>query len=189
MPQPTIRHGYSYKPGDTIKLDAIQVGDDITFSTPDRPSKAGVVARIMTLDPTLHGPNRKVAFLDSRGYVLNSFPDGGTDATFTVPTPKQEATSAAQRAERRAAKRKKQFRDFRKRYIGTIYGDEISKYTNSLYIKIAWNEWVYVEAGPRGSFDISKDLDDLYVYENLVGMWEDNPLRMPAPIFYGKFEE
>lgn len=163
-----------WKDGEEVPLEYVEVGDYITFRTPDQPDKAGVVARLMDLGEQDH--LRKVAFLDRNQYVLNGYPDKVTKAYWTVT---KEEKLKAEKVEKK--KKSKQYRYFEKKKPGTSYGIELSKASSHLYIKIEDDRWVWIETGSRGYFDKSDYIKDETVFESVL-LEDGNLMRELKPL-------
>lgn len=156
-----------WKHGDKVPMEDIEVGDFITFKTPDQPDKSGVVARLLDLGE--QDNLRKIAYLDKFGYVLNGYPDQVTTAHWTVT---KEEQIKAEKIEKKKSTR--QFKYFERKKPGTIYGYEVGKYTNYLFVKTGENQWVWIEAGSRGSFEVAHHQTDDWVFEHVLN--EDGSL-------------
>lgn len=167
-----------YKFGDKVKLEHIKVGDCIKFSTPGQDPTTGVVVSIL---PLKKNSLRKLAFLDKDNYVLNSFPDGGTDATFaSTPEIEDKLTRLEQ------VKNSKRMRKFSNNPPGTIYNQEMVGGPDWLYIKVGDNNWTLIAQYKGGSYDVQQRLPDELVFESIAEESETGRLRLPNCLVRGK---
>lgn len=167
-----------YKFGDKVELENIEVGDHIRFSTPNQEPKTGTVARIL---PLKDNHLRKVAFLDDNNYVLNSFPDSGTDAVFAASP---EVEDRLERLEQ--AKQTKKMRKFSKNPPGTIYNQEMVGGPDWLYIKVGENNWTLVAQHKGGSYDVQQSLSDELVFESISDESKTGKIILPNCLVRGK---
>lgn len=157
--------------GEEIPMEYIEVGDYITFRTPDQPDKAGVVARLLDLGEQDH--LRKIAYLDRFGYVLNGYPDKVTSAHWTATREQQEKHEKVVKK-----KKSKQYKRFERSEFGRTYGYGFSKHHSTIYTKVGDNKWVVVETSPHGGFEFGY-VDDETVFYNVL---DDETGNLATPL-------
>lgn len=160
-----------WKDGEEVPLEYIEVGDRITFKTPDQPDRTGVVARLLDLREQDH--LRKVAFLDHYSYVLNGYPDKVTTAHWTLS---KEQKLLAEKVEKK--KKSKQYKKFERAELGRVYGYGFSKTNSRIYVKVGDNKWAMIDTHTHGGFELYY-VDDEFVYENVL---DENAGNLITPL-------